>query len=68
MKTMTPKEFRESKKIHYAFYTIEQIDSYLKEYASYVLSVAAEKAEIDYGDEYEPILVNKESILNCLKD
>ena len=65
---MTPKEFRESKRIHYAFYTIEQIDSYLEEYANIVLSVASEKAEIDYGDEYEPILVNKESILNCLKD
>ena len=65
---MTPKEFRESKRIHYAFYTIEQIDGYLEEYANIVLSVAAEKAEIDYGDEYEPILVNKESILNCLKD
>lgn len=53
------------------FTSMLQPSEYLKlmdEYASYVLSVAAEKAEIDYGDEYEPILVNKESILNCLKD
>lgn len=53
------------------FTSMLQPSEYLKlmdEYASYVLSVAVEKAEIDYGDEYEPILVNKESILNCLKD
>ena len=80
MKTMTPEEFIISRNFTTPLTKKEQksyFDSmishsgYIKameEYASYVLSVAAEKAEIDYGDEYEPILVNKESILNCLKD
>lgn len=40
----------------------------IKDYADYVLLIAAEKAEIDYGDPYEPIIVNKSSILNCLKE
>ena len=67
---MTPKEFRESKRIHYALYTIEQMDSYLEEYANIILSVAAEKAKYAYQREgtNHIIGVDKSSILNCLKD
>ena len=65
---MTPKEFRKSKRIHYAPYTIEQMDNYLEEYAKMkckeLLDIVAEKAEIT-GCCSSPH-IDKDSILNCV--
>lgn len=54
-------------------YSVYGIQKWLEEYANIVLSVAAEKAETtieetadDPYDHY--IIVDKQSILNCLKD
>lgn len=71
---MKAKKFLEDKQTEHfnTFGVYADINSkmaeWMEEYVSFVLSVAAEKAEVDYGNAYEPIIVNKESILNCLKD
>lgn len=60
---MTAQEFLKSKEPN-VFIVPEE---WLEEYANIVLSVAAEKAELtDDSDMYS--MINKDSILNCLKD
>ena len=39
----------------------------IEDYVNYVLTIAAEKAKIDY-DSWDDPYVDKDSILNCLKD
>lgn len=85
MKTLTPEEFIISRNFTSSLTKKEQktyFDSmishsgYIKameEYADYVLSIAAEKAETTIEETAEDpydhyIIVDKQSILNCLKD
>lgn len=79
MKAMTPEEFiisrnfttpltKKEQKVY--FDSMISHSGYIKameEYASYVLSIAAEKAEITQDLYTDIISVDKDSILNCLK-
>ena len=60
---MTGEQFLKSKEPNTYIFPSEWLD----EYASLVLSIAAEKAEVNVKD-YNDYEVDKKSILNCLKD
>ena len=65
---MTPLEFLESKGVQDLSEPLQTsiVELFLEEYASLVLSIAAEKAEVNVKD-YNDYEVDKKSILNCLK-
>jgi len=66
---MTPQQFLESKGVQDLSepFSASTIEVFLEEYGDLVLSVAAQKAEVNVKD-YNDYEVDKKSILNCLKD
>lgn len=66
---MTAHEFLISKKVVSLkeTYSVYEIQKWLEEYAQTVLNIAAEKAETTFDSAYN-VIVDKDSIINCLKD